>query len=77
MGIPAEILKAIADTRKMAFNNNMNTSIYADGINTLAHENDSGIVDVADLASENDSAITDLADYIAELEARIELLERR
>ena len=57
--------------------------------NTLAHENEAGIMDVASVASENDGAIMDiaeiasendgaimeLAEYIANLESRIEVLE--
>jgi len=73
--IPAAIAKAIGDAKKAAFENNQNTSIYADGINNLANENDGGIVDVADLAAENDSAITELAEYVASLEERIIALE--
>ena len=47
----------------------------ADDANTLAQENEAGIMDVASVASENDSAIMDLAEYIANLESRIETLE--
>ena len=61
----------------------------ADDANTLARENEGGIMDVADvasendgaimdiaeIASENDGAIMDLAEYIANLESRIEVLE--
>ena len=61
----------------------------ADDANTLAHENEAGIMDVAsvasendgaimdiaEIASENDGAIMDLAEYIANLESRIEVLE--
>ena len=47
----------------------------ADDANTLARENEAGIMDVASVASENDGAIMDLAEYIANLESRIEVLE--
>ena len=61
----------------------------ADDANTLAHENEAGIMDVAsvasendgaimdiaEIASENDGAIMDLAEYIAGLEERILILE--
>ena len=61
----------------------------ADDANTLAHENegcimdvasvasenDSAIMDIAEIASENDGAIMDLAEYLANLESRIEILE--
>ena len=47
----------------------------ADDANTLAQENETGIMDVASVASENDGAIMDLAEYIANLESRIEVLE--
>ena len=47
----------------------------ADDANTLAQENEAGIMDVASVASENDGAIMDLAEYIANLESRIEVLE--
>ena len=61
----------------------------ADDANTLARENEAGIMDVASVASENDGAIMDiaeiasendgaimeLAEYIANLESRIETLE--
>lgn len=78
-GIPADVAKALKEARRLAFEANQQTSIYADGINDLANENDGGIVDVAELAAENDGAVTDLAEYVAELEAelkaRIEALE--
>ena len=41
----------------------------------VASENDGAILDVAEIASENDGAIMDLAEYIANLESRIEILE--
>lgn len=61
----------------------------ADDANTLARENEAGIMDVAEIASENDGAIMDiaeiasendgaileLAEYIANLEERISTLE--
>ena len=61
----------------------------ADDANTLALENEAGIMDVASVASENDGAIMDiaeitsendgaiveLAEYIANLEERITILE--
>ena len=47
----------------------------ADDANTLARENEAGIMDVASVASENDGAIMDLAEYIANLEERISSLE--
>ena len=61
----------------------------ADDANTLAQENEAGIMDVASVASENDGAIMDiaeiasendgaimeLAEYIASLEERILILE--
>ena len=47
----------------------------ADDANTLARENESGIMDVASVASENDGAILELAEYIANLEERITILE--
>ena len=47
----------------------------ADDANTLARENEAGIMDVASVSSENDGAIMDLAEYIANLESRIEVLE--
>ena len=47
----------------------------ADDANTLARENEAGIMDVASVASENDGAIMELAEYIASLESRIEILE--
>ena len=61
----------------------------ADDANTLARENESGIMDVASVASENDGCILDLAsiasendramvelaEYIANLEERITILE--
>lgn len=43
--------------------------------NTLARENEAGIMDVAEIASENDGAIVELAEYIANLEERITILE--
>ena len=43
--------------------------------NTLARENEAGIMDVASVASENDGAIVELAEYIANLEERITILE--
>ena len=43
--------------------------------NTLARENEAGIMDVASVASENDGAIIELAEYIANLEERITILE--
>ena len=47
----------------------------ADDANTLARENEFGIMDVASVASENDGAILELAEYIANLEERITILE--
>ena len=61
----------------------------ADDANTLARENEAGIMDVASvasendgcildlasIASENDAAIVELAEYIANLEERITILE--
>ena len=61
----------------------------ADDANTLARENEAGIMDVANvasendgcildlasIASENDGAILELAEYIANLEERISSLE--
>ena len=61
----------------------------ADDANTLARENEAGIMDVASVASENDGAIMDIAEiasendgaimeiaeYIANLEERITILE--
>ena len=61
----------------------------ADDANTLARENEAGIMDVAsaasendgaimdiaEIASENDGAIVELAEYIANLEERITILE--
>ena len=47
----------------------------ADDANTLARENEAGIMDVASVASENDGAIVELAEYIANLEERITILE--
>ena len=47
----------------------------ADDANTLARENEAGIMDVASVASENDGAIIELAEYIANLEERITILE--
>ena len=43
--------------------------------NTLARENEAGIMDIAEIASENDGAIVELAEYIANLEERITILE--
>ena len=73
--IPTEIAKALKEARRLAFEANARTNQYADGINNLANENDSGIVDLGEIANENDQAITDLAEYIAGLELRIEVLE--
>ena len=42
---------------------------------SVASENDGAIMDIAEIASENDGAIMDLAEYIANLESRIEKLE--
>ena len=42
---------------------------------SVASENDGAIMDIAEIASENDGAIMDLAEYIANLESRIETLE--
>ena len=42
---------------------------------SVASENDGAIMDIAEIASENDGAIMDLAEYIANLESRIEVLE--
>ena len=42
---------------------------------SVASENDGAIMDVAEIASENDGAIMDLAEYIAGLEERILILE--
>ena len=42
---------------------------------SIASENDGAIMDIAEIASENDGAIMDLAEYIANLESRIEVLE--
>jgi hypothetical protein len=79
--IPEATARALKDARQLAFEANQRTSQYADGINSLANENDGGIVDVAELAAENDGAVTDLADYVAELEAelkaRIDALENK
>ena len=47
----------------------------ADDANTLAQENEAGIMDIAEIASENDGAIVELAEYIANLEERITILE--
>ena len=47
----------------------------ADDANTLARENEAGIMDVASVASENDGAIVELAEYIANLEERITIWE--
>ena len=61
----------------------------ADDANTLAHENEGCVLEVADvasendgcildlasIASENDGAIMELAEHIANLESRIETLE--
>ena len=61
----------------------------ADDANTLARENEAGIMDVASVASENDGAVVELAgmasenndailelaEYIANLEERITILE--
>ena len=44
-------------------------------IASVASENDGAIMDVAEIASENDGAILELAEYIANLESRIETLE--
>ena len=41
----------------------------------IASENDGAIMDIAEIASENDGAIMDLAEYIASLEERILILE--
>ena len=41
----------------------------------VASENDGAIMDIAEIASENDGAIMELAEYIASLEERIEILE--
>ena len=42
---------------------------------SVASENDGAIMDIAEIASENDGAIMELAEYIANLESRIETLE--
>ena len=42
---------------------------------SIASENDSAIMDIAEIASENDGAIVELAEYIANLEERITILE--
>ena len=42
---------------------------------SVASENDGAIMDIAEIASENDGAIMDLAEYIANLEERITILE--
>ena len=42
---------------------------------SVASENDGAIMDVAEIASENDGAIMELAEYIASLEERILILE--
>ena len=42
---------------------------------SVASENDGAIMDIAEIASENDGAIVELAEYIANLESRIETLE--
>ena len=42
---------------------------------SVASENDGAIMDIAEIASENDGAIMDLAEYIAGLEERILILE--
>ena len=42
---------------------------------SIASENDGAIMDVAEIASENDGAIMELAEYIASLEERILILE--
>ena len=75
--IPANIAKALKEYRRLAYEENSKTSNYADGINSLAKENDGGITDVAEIANENDEAITDLAEYVATLEARVEALEEK
>ena len=91
MTIPAEIAKALKEARRLAFEANCRTSQYADGINDLAHENDTAVTDVAEIANENDAAVTDvaeianendsaiteLAEYIVSLEERIAALEER
>ena len=42
---------------------------------SVASENDGAIIDIAEIASENDGAIVELAEYIANLEERITILE--
>ena len=42
---------------------------------SAASENDGAIMDIAEIASENDGAIVELAEYIANLEERITILE--
>ena len=42
---------------------------------SVASENDGAIMDIAEIASENDGAIVELAEYIANLEERILVLE--
>ena len=42
---------------------------------SIASENDGAIMDVAEIASENDGAIMELAEHIASLEERILILE--
>lgn len=69
--IPAAIAKAIADARKISFKENTKTNNYADKINGLADENNTGIIDVANLADENSGAIVDLAEYVDAIEQNV------
>lgn len=69
--IPQAIAKAIADAKKRAFNDNKNTSAYVDKTNSLARENEGGVIDLASLADENSGAILDLAEYVDAIEQNV------
>lgn len=43
----------------------------------VASENDEAVMDIAEVASENDTAIMDIAEVVASLEERVEKLERK
>lgn len=62
--IPANIAKALKEYRRLAYEENSKTSNYADGINSLAKENDNGLFEIATLIDENSQAIMELAEMI-------------
>ena len=75
--IPEATARALKDARQLAFEANMRTSKYADGINDLANENDGSVIELAELAAENDGSIMDIAEILEAFDERITALENK